>query len=513
LPETAFFNRMPDNLGTIIWTLCYTAVLLGISLYGLHRYLIVYLFLKNRRNAPVPFARLEKLPRVTVQLPIFNELYVVERLLDSVSKLDYPRDLLDVQVLDDSTDETRELATKLVNELHTRGFDITHIHRTDRTGFKAGALENGLLSAKGEFILILDADFVPTPDVLKRTVDYFSDPKVGMIQTRWGHLNRTYSMLTRVQAMFLDGHLLLEQTGRNRSGRFINFNGTAGIWRKSCIVEAGGWQHDTLTEDLDLSYRAQIKGWNFVFLPDLVTPAELPVDMNGFKSQQHRWTKGSIQTCKKLLPAVWRAELPLKVKLEATMHLTSNYAFLLLAAICILMQPSVAASTNGTWGIWRTILLDVPIFITGSLPAIVFYIVSQRELYPRSWWREVLYLPALLALTIGLAVNNAWAVIQGMHGATGEFTRTPKYGIQTKTQAWKKSKYSVAKNLLPFVEIGFAAYFIYFFAHEVAACNWLAIPFLALFASGFSYVAMCSVAQWFPQLRNPWRDNDEALSA
>ena len=229
---------MPDNLGTIIWTLCYTAVLLGISLYGLHRYHIVYLFLKNRGNVPQPLAKLEKLPRVTVQLPIFNELYVVERLLESVSKLDYPQDLLDVQVLDDSTDETRELATKLVDALHAKGFDITHIHRTDRTGFKAGALENGLQTAKGEFILILDADFVPTPDVLKRTVDYFSDPKVGMIQTRWGHLNRTYSMLTRVQAIFLDGHLLLEQTGRNRSGRFINFNGTAGIWRREAIGDA-----------------------------------------------------------------------------------------------------------------------------------------------------------------------------------------------------------------------------------------------------------------------------------
>jgi len=502
---------MPDNLGTFIWTLCYTAVLLGISLYGFHRYIIVYLFLKNRRNAPKPLAQLEKLPRITVQLPIFNELYVIERLLDSVSKLDYPRDLLEVQVLDDSTDETRDISARIVGELKSRGFDISHIHRTDRTGFKAGALENGLQTAKGEYILILDADFVPTPDVLHRTVHYFSDPKVGMIQTRWGHLNRTYSLLTRVQAMFLDGHLLLEQTGRNRSGRFINFNGTAGIWRKSCIVEAGGWQHDTLTEDLDLSYRAQIKGWNFIFLPDLVTPAELPVDMNGFKSQQHRWTKGSIQTCKKLLPSVWRAELPLKVKIEATVHLTSNYAFLLLAAICILMHPSAGGGTVGSF--WRMVLLDIPIFITGSLPAVVFYIVSQRELYPRSWWREILYLPALLALTIGLAVNNAWAVIQGMHGATGEFTRTPKYGIQSKTQSWKRAKYSPMKTVLPFIEIGFAAYFIYFFSHEVAAHNWLAIPFLSLFAGGFTYVSMCSIAQWFPQLRAPWRDTGEVLSA
>lgn len=501
---------MPDNLGTLIWTLCYTAVLVGLSLFGLHRYLIVYLYLKNKKRVPEPAGQFQQLPRVTVQLPIFNELYVVERLLEAVSKLDYPRDLLDVQLLDDSTDETRELSAKRVAELQAAGLDIVHIHRVDRTGYKAGALENGLKTAKGEYVLILDADFVPAPDVLKKTIHYFMDDKIGMIQTRWGHLNRTYSMLTRVQAMFLDGHLLLEQTGRNRSGRFINFNGTAGVWRKSCIQDAGGWHHDTLTEDLDLSYRAQLKGWRFVFLPNLVTPAELPVDMNGFKSQQHRWTKGSIQTCRKLLPAVWRAELPLKVKLEATVHLTSNYAFLLLACICVLMQPSAG---GGTHDIWKTLLVNIPILFTGSLPAVVFYIVSQRELYPRSWWREVLYLPALLALSIGLAVNNAWAVISGMSGKTGEFTRTPKYGIKTRTQSWKKAKYSVAKNVLPLVEIGFAIYFVYFLIREVVAQNWMALPFLSLFAAGFTYVALSSFVQWFPQLRAPWRDTGEALSA
>lgn len=501
---------MPDNLGTLIWTLCYTAVLLGLSLFGLHRYLIVYLYLKNKKRVPEPTGQFDQLPRVTVQLPIFNELYVVERLLDAVAKLDYPRELLDVQLLDDSTDETVELSAKRVAELRATGLDIVHIHRVDRTGFKAGALENGLRSAKGEYVLILDADFVPAPDVLRKTIHYFTDQKVGMIQTRWGHLNRTYSMLTRVQAMFLDGHLLLEQTGRNRSGRFINFNGTAGVWRKSCIQDAGGWHHDTLTEDLDLSYRAQLKGWRFVFLPNLVTPAELPVDMNGFKSQQHRWTKGSIQTCRKLLPAVWRAELPLKVKLEATVHLTSNYAFLLLACICVLMHPGANRST-GDW--WQTLLINIPILFTGSLPAIIFYIVSQKELYPRSWWREVLYLPALLALSIGLAVNNAWAVISGMTGKTGEFTRTPKYGIRTRTQEWKKSKYSVAKNVLPFIEIAFAGYFLYFLISEILAENWAAVPFLGLFAAGFLYVAFSSLVQWFPQLRAPWRDTDEALSA
>src|SRR3954469_14421358 len=293
---------MQGSVGYLIWTICYLSVLVGLSAYGIHRYFIIYLFLKNRKRAPVPVSRFEQLPKVTVQLPIFNEIYVVQRLLRSVSELDYPRDRLQIQVLDDSTDETRDITAKCTEELRSRGFNVDLIQRVDRTGFKAGALATGLDQAEGEFVCILDADFVPNPDLLMRTVHFFTDPKVGMIQTRWGHLNRGYSLLTRVQAMFLDGHLLLEQTARSRSGRFFNFNGTAGLWRRSCIEDAGGWQHDTLTEDLDLSYRAQLKGWRFIFLADQVTPAELPVDMNGFKSQQHRWTKGSIQTCKKLLP-------------------------------------------------------------------------------------------------------------------------------------------------------------------------------------------------------------------
>src|SRR2546423_1908799 len=311
---------MQGSLTSIIWTICYMSVLIGLSAYGIHRYVIIYLFLKHRKRGVVPAGRFEELPKVTMQLPIFNEVYVVERLLKSVSEIDYPKDKLHIQVLDDSTDDTRELTASCVSELQSRGFDVELIHRTDRTGFKAGALETGLASTESAFVCILDADFVPKPDLLKRTIHFFTDPKVGMIQTRWGHLNRGYSLLTRVQAMFLDGHLLLEQTARSRSGRFFNFNGTAGLWRRSCIDQAGGWQHDTLTEDLDLSYRAQLAGWKFIFLPDVITPAELPVDMNGFKSQQHRWTKGSIQTCKKLLPTTSRSPLPLIIKIEATAH-------------------------------------------------------------------------------------------------------------------------------------------------------------------------------------------------
>jgi len=501
---------MQGSLGSTIWTICYFTVLVGLSLYGLHRYVIIWLFLKNRHRRPQPKEQFAELPKVTVQLPIYNELYVVERLLKSVAALDYPRELLHVQVLDDSTDETTELAAKHVAELKATGLDIELIHRTDRTGFKAGALENGLKTCKGEFILILDADFVPTKDMLQKTIHYFTDEKIGMIQTRWGHLNRTYSLLTRIQAMFLDGHLMLEQTARSRAGRFFNFNGTAGLWRRTCIADAGGWQHDTLTEDLDLSYRAQLKGWRFVFLADLVTPAELPVDMNGFKSQQHRWTKGSIQTCLKLLPQVWRAELPLVVKLEATAHLTSNYAYLLLFCLCVLMHPS---STGGVSSIWRTLLIDVPIFLSASMPAAVFYLCCQRELYPRSWWKEVLYLPALLALGIGLAVNNARAVIEAMLGIDSEFTRTAKYGIQTRSQGWRKAKYSPLKSIAPFVELAFAAYFTRFVIFSIQHGQWLAVPFLVLFAAGFAYVGLCSIAQWFPQFRMPGRDTGEALPA
>ncbi|MHA3772244.1 cellulose synthase family protein [Verrucomicrobiota bacterium sgz303538] len=501
---------MHGSLGNTIWTICYFVVLTGLSLYGLHRYVIVFLYLKNRRNIPQPKSTFAELPRITVQLPIFNEMYVVERLLRSVAELQYPRELLQVQVLDDSTDETTEIAARHVEKLKAEGLDIELIHRTDRTGFKAGALENGMKSCTGEYVLILDADFVPAPDMLQKTIHYFTDPQVGMIQTRWGHLNRTYSLLTRVQAMFLDGHLLLEQTARSRSGRFINFNGTAGLWRRSCIADAGGWQHDTLTEDLDLSYRAQLKGWRFVFLADLITPAELPVDMNGFKSQQHRWTKGSIQTCIKLLPSVWRAPLPLFIKLEGTAHLTSNYAYLLLFCLCVLMHPTMGASLP-EWS--RSSLLNVAIFFAGSMPALVFYIVSQRELHPQTWRRELVCLPALLALGIGLAVNNARAVLEAMLGHQSEFTRTPKYGIEKKTQSWKKSQYIPLKSVLPFVELAFAAYFSYFLVYAVTHHQWLSVPFLILFQAGFSYVALCSLAQWMPALRFPGRDTGASLSA
>ena len=491
---------MGGSVVDVIWTFCYLSVLIGLSGYGLHRYFIVYLFLKNRKRAPQPLSHFAQLPVVTVQLPLFNEIYVVERLLKSVSELDYPRDLLQIQVLDDSTDETRAIAASCVRRLVQRGFDVELIHRSDRTGYKAGALEAGLAAARGDFVCILDADFVPQPELLKSTVHFFTDPKVGMIQTRWGHINRGYSLLTRVQAMFLDGHLLLEQVARSRSGRFFNFNGTAGLWRKSCIAASGGWQHDTLTEDLDLSYRAQLEGWKFVFLTDVVTPAELPVDMNGFKSQQHRWTKGSIQTCKKLLPRIWRSALPLPIKIEATGHLTSNFAYLLLACLCVLLHPSTGGPASG----WlRMLLLDVPIFLTASLSVAVFYICAQRELHPRTWMKEILLLPALIAVGVGLSINNARAVLEAVFNYQSEFKRTPKYGIENNSQSWRSCRYMPLKSVLPVVEMGFAIYFSYFVYHAFSQSQYLTLPFLLMFQAGFFYVALSSLGQWWPRFNFP----------
>src|ERR1700716_2244615 len=488
---------MQGSLGYIIWTICYLSVLIGLSAYGVHRYLIIYLFLKNRKRAPVPTSRFDDLPKVTVQLPIFNEVYVVERLWRSVSELDYPRELLQIQVLDDSTDDTREVTASCAEELRQRGFDVQLIHRVDRTGFKAGALAGGLESASGEFVCILDADFVAPPYLLQRTIHFFTDPKIGMIQSRWGHLNRGYSLLTRMQAMFLDGHLLLEHTARSRSGRFFNFNGTAGLWRRTCIEEAGGWQHDTLCEDLDLSYRAQLAGWKFVFLPNVVTPAELPVDMNGFKSQQHRWTKGSIQTCKKLLPTVWRSRLPLMIKIEATAHLTSNFAYLLLACLCVLLHPS----TGGPQATWlRTLLLDAPIFLTASVSVAVFYICAQRELHPRTWMKEILLLPALLALGVGLSINNARAVLEAVFNHQSDFARTPKYGIERKKQPWRSCKYRPLKSILPVAEMAFAIYFTYFVWFALEHRQFLTVPFLLMFQGGFLYVSLCSLRSWLPRI-------------
>ena len=404
-----------------------------------------------------------------------------------------------IQLLDDSTDSTVEICRAGIERLKAKGFDAEHIHRTDRTGFKAGALENGTKFAKGEYLFILDADFVPNADVLKRTIHFFTDDKIGMIQTRWGHLNRTFNVLTRIQAMFLDGHLELEQTARNRSGRFFTFNGTGGIWRKSCITDAGGWEHDTLTEDMDLSYRAQLKGWRFIFLNDVETPAELPVDMDGFKSQQHRWTKGSIQVCKKVLPAIWRSKVPLFIKMEATAHLTSNFAYLLLIVLCFLIYPNQRFQPN--FGEFSHYIINGPIFFFASVSVVVFYVTAQKALRPGTWWKELPYLPLLLALGIGMSINNAKAVIEALFNHQSAFVRTPKYGIGQEVQRkadWKKSSYKAMKTLTPFVELLFGFFFLFVVVDAAFDNRYASAVLLLPFPVGFFYTSFSSLARMLP---------------
>ncbi len=483
-----------------VWNICYLGVLIGLSAYGIHRWSIIALFLKNRRHPMRPAGRFETLPTVTVQLPVFNEYYVIRRLIESVSLLDYPKDRLQIQILDDSTDETREIAAAETARLQALGFDIEHLHRVDRSGFKAGALAAGMESAKGEYVFILDADFVPGPQVLRQTIDFFTDPGVGMVQTRWGHLNRNDSLLTRVQAMFLDGHHLLEQTARSRGGRFFNFNGTAGVWRRTTIEDAGGWHQDTLCEDLDLSYRAQLKGWTFVYLPDIIIPAELPPDINGFKSQQHRWAKGSVQTCKKLLPTVWRAKLPFFVKLEATMHLTSYFAYMLLGAMCVLVIPQALGSHHG---LSYSLMVDLPIFLATMLSSIAFYLCLQRYLNPGGWLKDFVMLPMLLAVAVGMSVNNCRAVLEALLNHQSEFVRTPKYGVGRRARTTRRASYIPISSLLPFVEAACALYFGWSAWRFAVAGQWLTVPFILLFSVGFAYVGLKSMLLWLQRAALP----------
>ncbi len=476
----------------------YGLVLLVLSVYGSHRYFMAYLYYRHKYNVPVPRNRWEVLPRVTVQLPVFNEMYVVERLIGAVCELDYPLDRLEVQVLDDSTDETTGIARRTVDEWKSRGIDIHYIHRTNRQGFKAGALEHGLQTATGEFVAVFDADFVPPRDFLRKTVNHFTDDGIGMVQVRWEHLNRGYSSLTEVQSILLDAHFVIEHTARNRSGRFFNFNGTAGIWRRTTIASAGGWQHDTLTEDLDLSYRAQMKGWKFVFLPEVVAPAEIPVEMSAFKSQQHRWAKGSIQTAMKLLPRILSSELPYAVKKEAFFHLTANVAYLLMIPLAILMPITVVVRVSHGW--IEVLLLDLPFFATATMSVCVFYVASQREIHATTWQR-IKYLPYLMALGIGLSVNQARAVVEALVGHQTVFTRTPKSGVQGVAGAAPKRRYRVAVSLQPLLELALAAYFTLAVAWVIDRGVWYSLPFLVLFQAGFAYVGFTSAIEGIRDFR------------
>jgi cellulose synthase/poly-beta-1,6-N-acetylglucosamine synthase-like glycosyltransferase len=472
----------------------YFFVLSILAIYGWHRYYLVYLYMKNKGRAPQPLPPLAVLPRVTIQLPIFNEMYVADRLIDAVCEMDYPRDLLEIQVLDDSTDETTDIAELAVRRHASRGLDIRYLHRVDRRGYKAGALEAGLREASGEFIAIFDADFIPARDFLQRTLPHFSDPGIGMVQARWGHINQDYSLLTKIQSILLDAHFVLEHGGRNRAGCFFNFNGTAGVWRRTAIESAGGWQHDTLTEDLDLSYRAQLRGWKFIFLPDVVAPAEVPVEMNAFKSQQHRWAKGSIQTCKKLLPRLLQADLPLPVKAEAFFHLTANFNYLLMTVLCVLIFPSMVIRYEMGW--YEMLLIDVPLFFAATMSFCNFYVVCQREIYP-DWVTRLRYMPFLISIGIGLSVNNTKAVLEALFDKKTEFARTPKYRIEGDSDEWVTKRYRQSVTMQPLIELGLGFYFTATVFYALANGIYGTLPFLVLFQIGFLYTGLLSIVQQF----------------
>jgi len=486
--------RMPSQTAQIATLAVYYAVLALLALYGWHRVLMVRLYYRHRRDVPAPAGLLQPLPRVTVQLPIYNEVYVVERLIAAVAALDYPRELLEIQVLDDSTDETRDVARAVVRRYRALGYDISYLPRENRDGFKAGALQKGMEAARGEFLMVFDADFVPRPEILREALPHFSDPAVGMVQARWEHLNRDYSLLTRIQSIFLDGHFVIEHTARHRSGRFFNFNGTAGIWRRRCLEEAGGWQSDTLTEDLDASYRAQLAGWKFVYLKDVVAPAELPVDMNGFKSQQYRWTKGSIQTAKKLLPRIFKSSYSWKVKTEAFFHLTNNVSYLLVVLLSLLIVPAIIIREQIGWQ--KLAVLDFPLFFGATFSFIGFYISSQREI-GRDWRQALRYMPFLMSLGIGLSLNNVRAVLEAFFNRRTEFTRTPKYRIEGGQGEWRSKKYRAAANFSVIGEVTLAFYFLVAIAFAVAEGYWTGIPFLVIFFNGFAYTAALSlISRW-----------------
>jgi len=472
----------------------YFIVLTVLAAYGAHRYWMVYLYYKHKKNKTTePAGHFDNLPRVTVQLPIFNEQYVVDRLLDAVCRLDYPQDRLDIQLLDDSTDETVEVARLLVDRYAALGHPVKYLHRDNREGFKAGALAEGLKTAKGEFVAIFDADFVPPPDFLLQCINHFTDPKVGMVQTRWTHINRNYSLLTQVEAILLDGHFVLEHSARSRSGVYFNFNGTAGMWRRSAIDEAGGWEHDTLTEDTDLSYRAQLKGWKFIYLQDVECPAELPVEMTAFKTQQARWAKGLIQVSKKILPRVLKSDAPRSVKIEAWYHLTANLSYPLMIVLSVLLMPAMIIRFYQGW--FQMLYIDLPLFMASTFSISSFYLVSQKELFPKRWLRSLLYLPLLMSLGIGLTITNTIAVLEALVGKQTAFARTPKYRVESKKDRIGAKKYRKRLGWVPWIELLIGTYFALAVVYAIDNENYFTVPFLLLFVIGYWVTGLMSLLQ------------------
>src|SRR5882757_2372630 len=479
------------------WTvlIIYFGILTVLAIYGVYRVKQVIEFWRYSRFPPKAkdtFAE-DILPHITVQLPLFNEMYVVERLVKAVTEIDYPRHRLEIQVLDDSTDETVNIARATVENYAAQGFDIHYIHRDDRTGFKAGALENGMKTAKGELIGIFDADFVPKPDFLRKLVHHFTDPIVGCAQMRWAHINGSYNLLTRLQTIMLDGHFVVEQTTRNRSGNFFNFNGTAGIWRREAIEMSGGWQHDTLTEDTDLSFRAQLMGWRFVYLLDEDAPAEIPVEINAFKAQQRRWAKGVLQVWFKLYRRIWHAPLPLRVKLEMFFRLTGNISYPLMIVASFLQFPLLLVRYNQ--GFSHLMVFDVPLLFFSTVSVVLFYGTGVWYLDKKRSMR-MLHLPLVMGLGIGLAFSNARAVLEALAGVKSDFVRTPKYRVETATdESWKGKKYKRKHGWLPLLELSFSLYFVLAIGYALRMHMWGPIAFLMLFCFGYGYMGTMSLLQ------------------
>jgi cellulose synthase/poly-beta-1,6-N-acetylglucosamine synthase-like glycosyltransferase len=472
----------------------YFGILAILSIYGLHRFDTIYTYFKHRKKATGEAVPFENLPPVTIQLPLYNERYVLERLIDEVVKIEYPRELLQIQVLDDSTDDTHQFAEALCERYRNIGHNIEYRHRTNREGFKAGALQEGLESATGEFVAVFDADFLPPADFLTRTIHHFSDAKVGVVQTRWSYLNSDFNSLTEVQRVLLDGHFILEHGARSRAGYFFNFNGTAGILRKSMIADAGGWQHDTLTEDSDLSYRAQVKGWKFVYLPGVDCPSELPVEMHGFQVQQFRWAKGLTQCAKKLLPGIVKADIPFRVKAEAFMHLTPNISYPLMILVSMLMLPVMIVRFY--MGAWEMVLLDLPLIVASFWSLSAFYVVAQRELHPNDWKRTFFILPKLMAIGVALTLNNTRAVMEALFNVQSGFVRTPKYAIEgTSQKRMVVKKYKRRSGMLPYLELACGTYFLYICWFAIETNNYLTLPFLSLFVGGYYWAGIATLWQ------------------
>ena len=482
------------NLFDALVLLPYFAVMFVLSLYGLHRYAMAYHYFKFRKNYnPHPPLHFDELPLVTVQLPIFNEQFVIDRLIEAVCAMEYPREKIEIQVLDDSTDETCGVASAIVERNAALGHNIVYIHRTNRHGFKAGALDAGLKKAKGEFIAIFDADFVPPTDWLMKVIHHFAEPHIGMVQTRWTHLNRDYSILTQIEAILLDGHFVLEHGARARSGEFFNFNGTAGMWRRQAIYDGGGWQHDTLTEDTDLSYRSQMAGWKFKYLPDVECPSELPIEMTAFKTQQARWAKGLIQTSIKILPRVFRSKAPMRNKIEAVYHLTANLSYPLMVIMSALLIPAMICRFYQGW--FQMLIIDVPLFTASSFSIAVFYVMSQREIHPKTWKKTIYYLPFLMALGIGLTVTNTKAVLEALLGIKSAFVRTPKYRVAQKGEKSQAAKYRKRLKLTPWIELLLGCYFAAAIYYTFTNNNFFTAPFLILFVVGYWYTGLMSLLQ------------------